>query len=105
MSVESVELVRLVLATLIILGYTPVVLAHRRRGTTWMFYAHTVLVAGAVLLLVGAVRGLFSAPFIFRVAVATSAILFFVSAYRSKEKIDALEEEAEEERIEIGGGM
>lgn len=101
MGAQSVDIARFMLVFVLVLGYAPIVISYRRYGIKWLFSAYTVLVGGAVLLLIGGNIGFRGAWIVPPFTVAVSAILFFLSAYKSREEIESIEKRIEESSIPL----
>lgn len=81
MAADTIEIARLVLIAVVLIGYVPIVIAHLRHNTKWMFSAYTALSAAAAVLLLGTVVDLPDTVLFVRLAIAASAILFMVTAH------------------------
>lgn len=104
MSLESTEIGRIVLITVVVLGYIPMVIMYWRHGAKWIFSAYTALVATAVILLVGIVIDFPFTLLFVRIGLVTSAILFYAAAHQSEQTITRLAEQAERGRIPLEPG-
>lgn len=98
--VSGVEVSRIVLLAFVLIGYLPVVIAYRRYAITWMFSAYTVLVAGAVAIILGDVFGavIWLVP---PITLTGAGVLFFLSAWKSHAEINKLERRIEENKISL----
>lgn len=98
--ITDVDLGRIVLVFLVTAGFLAL-LAYRKQKMTWLVAGYAVLVTGGVLFPLAASIGFAGIWIMTPITLATAAALFFISAYRSNQRINELAAQIEERTVSL----